>query len=246
MPAPVFNKKYIPLNLDDKRSVLIRAFWKALDELVVSGKMCSIGQSYDRWLPAWKSSLSVCQEQFSLSLGEESMSFQVPALDYVWTQRCFCAVGQACSRSRFASLHTLFSQECSVPVAHWHSCLQTSQSEPSLSRTWTRSLSPEQGEQETFQTHSFDSKNRCFKSGQSQAKTVLMEYYRSTGSLNFQTTKPMAKDLGSHRYPANNGDIQWQTEGPRGKAPFTDNIHVWNFKRNHIATGKVQRTKFIL
>lgn len=82
MPAAVFKKKYIPLNLDDKRTVLIRVFWKALDELVVSGKMCIIGQSYDRWLLAWKPSLSVCQEGLSMSLGEESMSFQVPALDY--------------------------------------------------------------------------------------------------------------------------------------------------------------------
>lgn len=85
--------------------------------------------------------------------------------------KMFCAVGQPFSRSRFAFL--LFSgKTCPVSVAYWHSCLQTSQSEPRLSYTWTRSLSSEQGHQETFQTHSYNSKNRCFKSGHNQAETA--------------------------------------------------------------------------
>lgn len=61
--------------------------------------------------------------------------------------------------------------------------------------------------------------------------TVLMEFCQSIGSLNFQTIEPEATDLGSHRGPANNGDTQWQTEGPGGNAPSWTTIFTFGTLR---------------
>lgn len=156
-----------------------------------------------------KTQLSVCEEGLSMSLGEESMSFQVPALDYDQVQRCFVLwvshfPDPGLPSYQFQARHAQFLQLTGIAAYR-----PLNQSPDSHIRE-LEALALSKVTKRHSKLIPTTARTDALSLGTTKPKlpTVLMEFCQSIGSLNFQTIEPEATDLGSHRGPAKNGDTQ--------------------------------------